>query len=82
MKELSVEDGEFYQFCYLAENIHVRGVSIPFQLVTDDFEIVPDMSSFEQQSEESFVHAQVCPQSFIFFIFTKLAVTVQSGAQI
>ena len=58
MKDLTVEDGEFYQFCYLSGNDRVLGVSIPFQFVMDDFEIVPDMPCSENTAE-SFVHAEV-----------------------
>jgi SKICH domain len=63
-KELTLEDGEFYQFCYLTGNNEVQGVSIPFQFVMDDFEIVPDVSlpvsNSEEQPGDSFVHAEVC----------------------
>jgi len=58
VKDLTVEDGEFYQFCYLSGNGQVRGVSIPFQFVMDDFEIVPDMTCSEHPLD-SFVHTQV-----------------------
>lgn len=64
-KELTLEDGEFYQFCYLTENNEVQGVSIPFQFVMDDFEIVPDLTRNEQQPGESFVHAEVCVCCFL-----------------
>nr|DBA22355.1 TPA: hypothetical protein GDO54_013388 [Pyxicephalus adspersus] len=34
------KDDEYYQFCYVDQNGEVRGVSIPFQFIEDEEEIV------------------------------------------
>jgi SKICH domain len=68
--DIKLEDGEFYQFCYVVASSQVRGVSTPFQFIADDFEVVSDntdSSNFVHKEMDSFVQAVV---SIVLNLFT------------
>jgi uncharacterized coiled-coil protein SlyX len=63
VKDLELEDGEFYQFCYVVESQLIRGASSPFQFVADDYEIINENDAAIEASlfghdepADSFVH--------------------------
>ena len=60
---LPCDSDEFYQFCYVSASDHrVRGVSTPFQFVSErqsDWEIVDPLLSAESMNGESVEHEAV-----------------------